>query len=174
MSKNIGMIEQIANELLEHMGISVDGLAVVESGDGFRVNIEAKADSGVLIGYRGDSLSAFQQILALICYRRSEEWLRILVDVEGYRNAQRERLADLAVGAAKRARFLQESVPLPPMNSYERRLVHTAVSGISGVRTESVGEGRERREERERRKYERETRIQRCKDEDVPKVGRFS
>ena len=51
----------------------------------------------------------------------------------------------MAVGAAKRARFLQESVPLPPMNSYERRLVHTAVSEISGVRTESVGEGRERR-----------------------------
>ena len=145
MSENIKIVEQIAGELLEHMGIAVDDLTVAECEGAFQVDIDAKADSGVLIGYRGDSLNALQQILALICYRRSGEWSRILVDVEGYRETQRERLVDLAVGAAKRARFLQESVSLSPMNSYERRLVHTAVSERPEVRTESAGEGRERR-----------------------------
>ena len=145
MSKNIEIIEQMANELLERMGVAIDDLAVTESEESFRVEVGSKADRGVLIGYRGENLNSFQQVLALLCYRVLGGWQRILVDVEGYREAQRERLESLAVSAAKRVRFLQDPVTLSPMNSYERRLVHTAVSEVPGVVTESVGEGRNRR-----------------------------
>ena len=127
------------------MGIDYQDVEGVEEEDSFRVNISCEDDSGMLIGYHGQSLDAFQKLLSLFCYKSTGEWQHILVDVEGYRAEREDTLKELAENAANRARFLGESVALSPMNSYERRIVHTAVGELEGVRTESTGEGRDRR-----------------------------
>ena len=145
MSENVGVIEQLARELLGRMGIAVDTLGVEEEGESFKVEISSKEDSGILIGYLGENLDSFQRILSFLCYKTMGEWRKILVDVEGYREVRRERLESLAVSAARRAKFFQDPVTLPPMSSFERRIVHLKVAEIPGVWTESVGEGRERR-----------------------------
>ncbi len=138
-------IEKFTRELLDLLAISYQDVEVVEEDDAFRVNISCEEDSGILIGYHGQSLDAFQKLLSLFCYKSTGEWQHVLVDVEGYREEREESLQELAENAANRARFLGESVALSPMNSYERRIVHTAVGDLEGVRTESTGEGRDRR-----------------------------
>lgn len=138
-------IEKFTHELLDLLGISYQDVEVVEEDDAFRVNISCEEDSGILIGYHGQSLDAFQKLLSLFCYKSTGEWQHVLVDVEGYREEREESLQELAENAANRARFLGEPVALSPMNSYERRIVHTAVGELEGVRTESTGEGRDRR-----------------------------
>ena len=138
-------IEKFTTELLDLLGIDYQDVEVVEEDDSFCVNISCEEDSGMLIGYHGQSLDAFQKLLSLFCYKSTGEWQHILVDVEGYRAERENSLRELAENAANRARFLNEPVALSPMNSYERRLVHTAVGELEDVRTESTGEGRDRR-----------------------------
>lgn len=142
------ILEKFAAELLEGMGVVCDlEVEAVEEGgeETFRVLVSSEEDSSVLIGYHGENLGALQRILSLFCYQSLGKWLKILVDVGGYREEQRGRLESLAESVAERVRFLQDPVTLPPMNSYERRLVHSAVAEIQGVWTESIGEGRGRR-----------------------------
>ncbi|MEA2020209.1 MAG: R3H domain-containing nucleic acid-binding protein [Patescibacteria group bacterium] len=139
------IIEKFSYELLERLGVSYDDVEVVAEEDSFRVNISCGEDSGILIGYHGQSLEAFQKVLSLLVYRSLGEWQKILVDVEDYREGREEKLRELAESAANRVRFLGEPVILSPMNSYERRIVHTAVGELGGVWTESTGEGRDRR-----------------------------
>ena len=138
-------IEKHTTELLDLLGIEYQNVEVLEEEESFRVNISCEEDSGILIGYHGQSLDAFQKIISLVCFNSTGEWQHILVDVEGYRQEREDTLRDLAENAANRARFLNEPVALSPMNSYERRLVHTAVGELEDVRTESTGEGRDRR-----------------------------
>lgn len=145
MEKN-ELIQKTASELLEKLGIQTEKVeAVVDAEGSYQVAIESVSDSGVLIGYHGENLNSLQKILSLICYKQSGEWVPLVVDVQGYRDERRSRLEELAENAAKRARFLQDPVTLPPMSAYERRLVHTKVAEIDGVWTESTGEGRDRR-----------------------------
>ncbi len=141
----IEIIEKFSYEMLEQLGVSYEDVEVVAEEDSFRVNISCDEDSGILIGYHGQSLEAFQKILSLLVYRTLGEWQKILVDVEEYRADRENKLRELAESAANRARFLREPVTLSPMNSYERRIVHTAVGELEDVWTESTGEGRDRR-----------------------------
>lgn len=147
MSSNTAeTIQKIASELLEKMSVAPDSLVVEEDEEGnFKVVIDSEADSGVLIGYHGENLNSLQRMLSLISYKSLGEWKRIIVDVSGYRDERQARLEELAENAAKRVRFLQDPVTLPPMSAFERRVIHLKVSEIPGVSTESTGEGRERR-----------------------------
>lgn len=146
MSETSETIKKNTSELLEKMSIVVSSLSVEEDKEGnFNVMLDAEEDSGVLIGYHGENLNSLQRILSLICYKSSGEWQRVIVDVSGYRDERRTRLEELAENAAKRVRFLQDPVTLPPMNAFERRIVHMKVAEIPSVWTESAGEGWERR-----------------------------
>ncbi len=138
-------VEKFTYEILDRLGVDYEDVEVIEEEDSFRVNINCDEDSGILIGYHGQSLDAFQKVLSLLTYRSLGNWRKILVDVEGYRADREDKLQDLAKSAANRALFLGESVALSPMNSYERRIIHTVVGDLEGVWTESTGEGRERR-----------------------------
>jgi len=145
MSETAETIKNTASELLGKMGVEPDEVKIEEDDEGnFKVVIDAEEDSGVLIGYHGGNLNSLQRILSLICYKDFGEWRRVIVDVSGYRDERRARLEELAENAAKRVRFLQDPVTLPPMSSFERRIVHMKVSETPGVWTESTGEGRER------------------------------
>jgi spoIIIJ-associated protein len=102
-------------------------------------------DLGILIGRRGETLSALQLITNLIAGRRTKEWARIVVDVEGYRLRREEALRNLAARMAERVRFSRTPFTLEAMPPNERRIIHLALKENAYVATESHGEGDDRK-----------------------------
>ncbi len=133
-------IEKIAKELLGNLEIEAKAKISKNEDSSYSVKIEGDG-LGILIGYHGETLNAFQLILSLIAYKKLEKWVHILVDVGDYRSERSKKLEEIATAAAQKARFLQKKIELYPMSSYERMVVHSAVSKVGGVKSESEGEG---------------------------------
>lgn len=98
-------------------------------------------DLAVLIGRHGKTLDALQFVISSITARTMGFRYPVVVDVEGYKGRQRQKLENLAFSAAKRALSQGKSVKMRPMSPYERRLVHIALREFDGVSTASEGEG---------------------------------
>lgn len=101
-------------------------------------------DLAVLIGRHGKTLDALQFLISFITARNIGYRYPIVVDVEGYKSRQRQKLEDLAYSAAKRCLSQQRSVKMRPMTPYERRIIHIALREFDGVTTASEGEGSNR------------------------------
>lgn len=101
-------------------------------------------DLAVLIGRHGKTLDALQFIISSITARTMGFRYPVVVDVEGYKSRQRQKIENLAFSSAKRALSQGRSVKLRPMTPYERRLVHIAIREFDGVSTASEGEGSSR------------------------------
>lgn len=136
-------IERIVKELLGHLGFDLTPVISFEDNT-YNVSLPALKDSALLIGYHGDTLNSLQVIISLALFRKFNEALSVVVDVDGYRKERYERIKALAVRTSDKARFLNTPQALPAMNAFERRLVHLFVSEISDMKSESVGEGRDR------------------------------
>lgn len=95
---------------------------------------------GFLIGYRGDTLYAFQNVLSAIANKNTENRVRILLDVAGYREKREKTLEDLAEKIAKTVVRTGRSVTLEPMQPYERKIIHTKLQDNPKVSTKSIGE----------------------------------
>lgn len=107
-----------------------DDLSISISGD----------TGGVLIGHHGDTLDALQNILNIIVKNEFEDYhKKVFIDVEGYRIRRTEALENLACRMASKVIQMQRSLKLEPMNSYERRVVHTALQNIEHITTHSEG-----------------------------------
>jgi spoIIIJ-associated protein len=102
-------------------------------------------DLGVLIGRRGETLTALQYITRLIASRELQRRINIVVDVEGYKSRREEMLRRLAKRMADQAVQTGRTVVLEPMPPYERRIVHLALRDDPQVSTESIGEGDHRK-----------------------------
>ncbi|MEE8471068.1 MAG: R3H domain-containing nucleic acid-binding protein, partial [Dehalococcoidia bacterium] len=102
-------------------------------------------DLGILIGRRGETLSAVQYLVNLIVSRQMKAWAGIVVDVEGYRQRRYESLRFLARRVADRVRSTGRSVTLEPMPPNERRIIHLELHDSSEVTTESMGQGEGRK-----------------------------
>lgn len=128
---------EVVRELLEKMDIesdvSIDGRPGMEG-----VDVEG-AELGVLIGRGGENLVAIQQIVSAITSRRLGHTVHVPVDIEGYRRQREDNLRDVARRVAGRVKTTGQAVTLEPMLAYERRVVHLAVQGDPGIKTESVG-----------------------------------
>lgn len=98
-------------------------------------------DLAVLIGRHGKTLDALQFLISSITSRQIGYRYPVVVDVEGYKNRQREKLESLARSAAKRAISQDRSIKLRPMTPYERRIIHMALRDYDNVETGSEGEG---------------------------------
>lgn len=113
-----------------------DGRAVVDvSGD----------DLGSLIGRRGQTLDALQELTRTAVQRRLRGRARVLIDVEGYRSRRRASLAEYARAMAARAKERGTEIELEPMNAYERKVVHDAVASVEGASSFSEGEEPQRK-----------------------------
>ena len=128
-------------ELLGHMGID----AVAEPnlhGDHMYVDIvgDDEDDMALLIGKHGQTLDAIQELTRMAVGRRLDERIRVIVDVEDYRKRRESRLEDRAREVAARVLKSGAEEILEPMNPFERKIVHDAVSGIDGVESSSRGE----------------------------------
>lgn len=102
-------------------------------------------DLAVLIGRHGRTLDSLQFLISSITSRIVGHRYPIVVDVEGYKARQRQKIEDIALNAADKAVGQDRSIKLRPMTSYERRIVHIALRGDDRVETVSEGEGRARR-----------------------------
>lgn len=141
-AQKIAKIKKIVEDLISHLGIEAK-IDVSLKDDLYQVQLEAD-ESGILIGYHGETIRALQRITSMIIYRQTEEWLRIVVNVGDYRQRRQEVLKKMALSAAQKARFSKEAQVLPPMSSAERRIVHLTLAEETDVETVSEGEGRNR------------------------------
>lgn len=114
-----------------------------ESENGFEVFIQTK-DAGRIIGYRGEALQSLQLIISQIASQKSQDFKRIIIDVEGWRKSKEDDLTKQAQEWAKSVIESKEELELEPMPSWQRRVVHMALQEIEEVESESVGEGNER------------------------------
>lgn len=97
-------------------------------------------DMGVLIGKRGQTLDSLQYLVSLVVNKDVEEYIRVKVDTENYRQRRRETLENLAKNIAYKVKRTKRPVSLEPMNPYERRIIHSALQSDRYVSTHSEGE----------------------------------
>lgn len=103
--------------------------------------IDIKSDNnGTVIGRRGETLDSIQYLCSIIVNKGDKDYFRITIDCLNYRNKRKETLEQLAVKVAKSVIRSGRSQQLEPMNPYERRVIHSAISEIEGVSSRSVGE----------------------------------
>ena len=96
-------------------------------------------DLGAIIGRRGETLDAIQQLTSYTVNRGASKRVRIHVDAEGYRAKREESLQRLAVKVAGKVIKYRKNMTLEPMNAYERHVIHTALQNYKGVTTYSTG-----------------------------------
>jgi spoIIIJ-associated protein len=102
------------------------------------------ANPAGLIGFRGRNLAAVQLILSLMIRNQVGEDIRVLLDVNNYRNEQKERLEKMVKSLAEKCLQTGKPVSLAAMSSYERRICHMIIAEMEGLMSESEGEGEER------------------------------
>ena len=105
----------------------------------------AGEDSGLIIGRRGQTLQALQFLVTLIVRKQLGEDVRVILDVENYRQRRETSLRDMAAKVASRVAQTNRSITLEPMSPADRRIIHTSLANHPGVRTESAGEGENRK-----------------------------
>ena len=107
-----------------------------------RISVTGEA-AAILIGHHGDTLDSLQYLANLAANKRvdgkKEAYVKITVDVEGYRAKREETLRALARRMAGKVQKYKKSVMLEPMNPYERRIIHSEIQNIEGVSTNSIG-----------------------------------
>ena len=111
---------------------------------GIKVEMSNK-NLGFLIGYRGETLYAFQNILSAIAGKGIDKKVRVILDIEGYKEKREKTLEELAEKVAKTVIRTRRSIKLEPMQAYERKIIHSKLQGNNKVKTESVGEEPNRR-----------------------------
>ncbi|NLX83335.1 MAG: KH domain-containing protein [Clostridiales bacterium] len=134
-----GIAQAFMKELTTLMGLEID-ISVALDADG-HIFLTLQGDpQGILIGRRGETLDALQYLTSLKVNRTREEYVRVTIDSEGYREKREEALVRLANRMANRARKTGRRVAMEPMNPYERRIFHSALQAASGIATHSEGE----------------------------------
>lgn len=144
-NKKLETIKETAEQLLKLLQIEAT-VEVLEDQQGGLVNVQLKTpEPGILIGYHGETLSALQLILGVLSGKRIGEWVKLTVNAGDYRQKREETLQRMALSAAQRAQFSGQPVVFENLSSFERRVIHLALSGHSEMETISEGEGRERK-----------------------------
>ncbi|MBD5084203.1 MAG: KH domain-containing protein [Clostridiales bacterium] len=123
--------------LFEHMGVEATPV-VTKEGDTYQVVLEGE-NMGALIGHRGETLDAIQQLTGYAVNKGRSHRVRIHVDAEGYRARREESLNRLARKTAGKVVKYRRNITLEAMNAYERHVIHTALQDYPGVSTFSTG-----------------------------------
>ncbi|MDD6161058.1 MAG: protein jag [Oscillospiraceae bacterium] len=133
----IDAIVKFQTGLFAQMGVSAVPV-VTREGDTYQVVLEGE-NMGALIGHRGETLDAIQQLTGYAVNRGRSHRVRIHVDAEGYRARREESLERLARKTAARVVKYRRNVTLEAMNAYERHVIHEALQDFAGVTTYSTG-----------------------------------
>ncbi|MGD9117874.1 MAG: RNA-binding cell elongation regulator Jag/EloR [Dehalococcoidia bacterium] len=139
------VLETILARLGVTASVSCETKPPVEGGDGVITLDVSGDDLGILIGRRGQTLSALQYVVRLILAHQTQARVPIVIDVEGYKQRRYEALKALAQRMAEQVKTKGRPFTLEPMLAYERRIIHLALANDPDVTTESVGEGESRK-----------------------------
>ena len=121
-----------------NMEVEID---VVYDADEKTMDIDLKGDDmGILIGKRGQTLDSLQYLTSLVVNKYTEDYIRVKLDIENYRERRKETLETLARNIAYKVKRIRRPVSLEPMNPYERRIIHSALQNDLYVVTRSEGE----------------------------------
>lgn len=139
-------VENLLNKMLSYMNIRAKA-SVSREGSQLYADIEdiSSSDMGIVIGKRGNTLDAIQYIVNLSVNKNRNDYLRVVVDVKGYRKKREDTLIKLANKMAEKSKLIHKPIKLEPMNPYERRIIHSALQNVKGVTTYSEGEDPYRR-----------------------------
>lgn len=138
--------ENLENFLKEFVKVLPENTeySIEKTDKAIKVNLFNK-DLGYLIGYRGETLYALQNILSAVASKGIKGKIRVILDIEGYKAKREKTLEDLAEKVAKTVIKTRKPVKLEPMQAYERKIIHSKLQGNTKVETVSVGEEPHRR-----------------------------
>ena len=133
-----GRIREFLTGLMANMNVQAVPEIFVTNEGNYKVILQGQ-DLGAIIGRRGETLDAIQQLTSYTVNRGQSKRVRIHVDAEGYRAKREESLQRLAVKVAGKVIKYRKNMTLEPMNAYERHVIHTALQDYKGVTTYSTG-----------------------------------
>ena len=131
-------VRSFLSGLLEHMDIAATIDMGVTAQGNYRITLSG-ANMGAVIGRRGETLDAIQQLTSYSVNRGRSDRLRIHIDAENYRAKREESLERLALRMADKVKRSRRSMTLESMNAYERHVIHTALQDVAGITTQSTG-----------------------------------
>ena len=135
-----GNAKKFLTDVLNAMNVSADlDIKYNEENSNLDINLYGE-DMGVLIGKRGQTLDSLQYLVSLVINKNSENYIKVKLDTENYRERRKETLENLAKNIAFKVKKTRRAVTLEPMNPYERRIIHSALQGDKFVETYSEGE----------------------------------
>ena len=137
-------VEDSAKDFLKDIFAAMDMTVVVdvkydENDNSMNVDLSGD-DMGVLIGKRGQTLDSLQYLVSLVVNKNTENYIRVKVDTENYRQRRKETLENLAKNISYKVKRTKRPVSLEPMNPYERRIIHSALQNDKYVTTHSEGD----------------------------------
>ena len=138
LNPKVKIARDYITSVLKAMDVDVT-YTVYQNETGAVINIDSD-NNGTIIGRRGETLDALQYLCSIIANKGDKDYFRITIDCLGYRSKRKETLEQLAAKVAKSVLRTGRPQPLEPMNPYERRVIHSAISAIEGVSSRSVGE----------------------------------
>ena len=131
-------------EVITRMGVSDVTFSAVQKGEATIIRLDGEK-LGALIGRRGETMESLSYLASLVANRLEGDYIKLGLDVAGYRDKRESDLTALAQRIGAKVRKTGRSFAMEPMNPYERRIIHSAIGKMEGVRSESKGEGRDRR-----------------------------
>lgn len=134
------MAKQFLKEVFNamNMAVAVD-VEYDEAEKNMNIDLSGN-EMGVLIGKRGQTLDSLQYLVSLVVNKGEEDYIRVKVDTENYRQRRKETLENLAKNVSYKVKRTKRPVSLEPMNPYERRIIHSALQNDRYVTTHSEGE----------------------------------
>ena len=131
-------------EVITLMGVENVTFSAVQKGEATIIRLDGE-HLGALIGRRGETMESLSYLASLVANRLEGDYIKLGLDVAGYRDKRESDLTALAQRIGAKVRKTGRSFAMEPMNPYERRIIHSAIGKMEGVRSESKGEGRDRR-----------------------------
>lgn len=136
--------EEVISKLIHHMGMTAQVSAHYDESDPadnrtIQVDVRGE-DLSALIGRKAETLASFQHVASLIVGKQTQQWVQVVVDVEGYRARREKQIRQLANRMADQVTKTGRKVTMEPMPSSERRVVHIELRGHPAVKTESTGD----------------------------------
>lgn len=132
-------VEKFLQGMFQTIGVDISIQTIEETE---KLYVEIISDSaGIIIGKRGKTLEALQLITNIIVNKDKDKWIKVILDIENYRDKRENTLTDLAVKVASKVKKTGKFQILEPMNPFERRIIHMALQNDPRIITKSEGAG---------------------------------
>ncbi len=136
--------EEVVSKLIHHLGMKAQVSAHFDESstdDRRTIQVDVRGDNlSALIGRQAETLNAFQYVASLIVGKQTQQWVQLVVDVEGYRERREKQVRQLALRMVEQVIKTGRKATLEPMTANERRVIHIELRGHPAVTTESTGE----------------------------------